>query len=60
MRGRYHLLNLKRRSFIDMQKSNTDMQFSHWNEYLVKVACAVFKLDPSDIGFSPKERTNVL
>lgn len=37
--------------WIDLQKSNQDMQFSNWSEYLIRVACAVFKIDPSEIGF---------
>jgi len=35
-----------------LQKNNTDMQFSHWQEYLLKISCAVFKISPEEIGFS--------
>lgn len=38
--------------WIDLQKSNTDMQFSKWQEYLIKIACAVFKISPEEIGFN--------
>lgn len=35
----------------DLHKSNVDMEFSKWNEYLIKIACAIYKIDPSEIGF---------
>lgn len=35
----------------DMQKSNTDMEFGVWQEYLLKLGCAQYKIDPSEIGF---------
>jgi len=37
--------------WIDMQKSNRDMEFSKWQEYLLKIACSVYRIDPSEIGF---------
>jgi len=37
--------------WIDMQKGNKDMEFSKWQEYLIRVACAVFKIAPDEIGF---------
>lgn len=37
--------------WIDLQKNNTDMQFAQWQEYLTKVACAVYKIAPEEIGF---------
>ena len=38
--------------WIDMQKSNRDMEFQKWQEYLVKITCAVYKISPDEIGFS--------
>lgn len=38
--------------WIDLQKSNTDMQFGSWQEYLIKVVCAVYKISPEEIGFA--------
>lgn len=38
--------------FIDLQKNNTDMQFGLWQEYLIKVACAIYKMAPEEAGFS--------
>lgn len=37
--------------WIDMQKSNRDMEFQKWQEYLIQVACAIFKMAPEEAGF---------
>lgn len=37
--------------FVDLQKNNRDMEFSHWLEYLIKLACAIFRIDPAEINF---------
>lgn len=37
--------------WIDMWKSNKDMEFGKWQEYLIRVACAVYKITPAEIGF---------
>lgn len=37
--------------WIDLQRSNSDMQFGNWQEYLLKVTCAVYKISPEEIGF---------
>lgn len=37
--------------WIDMQKTNRDMEYSSWMEYLIKVACAVYNIDPVEIGW---------
>jgi len=37
--------------WVNMQLSNQDMQFNIWLEYLIKVACAVFLVDPAEINF---------
>lgn len=38
--------------WIDLQAKNTDMQFAQWQEYLIKVACAIFKIAPEEVGFN--------
>lgn len=38
-------------NWIDMQKSNADMEFSQWQQYLIKLACALYKIAPEEIGF---------
>lgn len=37
--------------WIDLQKNNRDMEYSSWMEYLIKLACAVYSIDPSEIGW---------
>ena len=37
--------------FIELQKSNSDMEFSAWMDYLVNVICGVYCIDPSEINF---------
>jgi hypothetical protein len=38
--------------WMDLHKSNRDMEFSKYQEYLVKLACAIYKISPEEIGFS--------
>lgn len=37
--------------WIDLQHNNRDMEFSKWQEYLIKIASAVFRIDPAEINF---------
>ena len=37
--------------WIDLQKNNKDMEYSKWTEYLIKISCAVYSIDPSEIGW---------
>ena len=37
--------------WIDLQKGNRDMEFTKWQEYLIKLSCASYKIDPAEIGF---------
>lgn len=37
--------------WIDLQRSNRDMEFNAWLEYLIKIACGVFLCDPAEINF---------
>lgn len=37
--------------WVDLQKTNNDMEFSKWQEYLIKISCAIFKIDPAEINF---------
>jgi len=45
------VLEADKMDWIDLQKNNRDMEFSKWQEYLIKLACASYKIDPSEIGF---------
>jgi len=37
--------------WIDLHPSNREMEFGQWMEYLIKVTCAVFLIDPAEINF---------
>lgn len=37
--------------WIDLQKNNRDMEYTSWMEYLIKLACAIFSIDPTEIGW---------
>lgn len=38
--------------FINMQQTNREMEFSKYNDFLIKVACAVYQIAPEEINFS--------
>jgi hypothetical protein len=46
------LINADKMEFINLQQSNKDMEFAKYQEFLVKIACAQFTIDPSEIGFN--------
>ena len=37
--------------WIDLQKNNRDMEYSSWMEYLIKISCAIYSIDPTEIGW---------
>jgi len=37
--------------WLDLHKNNRDMEFSKFQEYLIRVACAVYKISPEEVGF---------
>lgn len=37
--------------WIDLQKNNVDMQFNSYQEFLIKITCAVYRIDPAEINF---------
>ena len=37
--------------FINTQTSNKDMEYSQYYEFLIKLTCACYKIDPAEIGF---------
>ena len=40
--------------YTNLHTSNRQMEFTNWLDYLIKVCCAVFLIDPSEIGFDFK------
>jgi len=45
--------------WIDMHHSNKDMEFSAWNDFLMVLACSVFRIDPSELGFNFQKVANL-
>lgn len=50
--GRLAFLEADKMEFQDLSRSNRDMEYSKFQEYLVKLSCAVFKISPEEIGFT--------
>lgn len=40
--------------WIDLNPTNKDMEYGSWLEYLIKITCAVFLIDPAEINFDLK------
>lgn len=38
-------------NYTNLQMSNRQMEYSNWIDYLVKLICAVYLIDPSEINF---------
>lgn len=43
--------------WIDLQKNNRDMEYNSWMEFLIKISCAVYSIDPNEIGFAINNTT---
>lgn len=37
--------------YVEIGKSNQEMEYKEWINYLINVACAVYQIDPSEINF---------
>lgn len=46
-------------NWVDMQKSNADMEFQNWNEFLILLTCSVYSIDPSELGFHFKNQSEM-
>lgn len=38
--------------WVDLQQSNKDMEFQMWVEFLIIMFCAVYTIDPTELGFN--------
>lgn len=45
--------------WIDLQQSNRDMEFTEWIKFLLVIACAVYRIDPSELGFQFQDAARV-
>jgi hypothetical protein len=47
--------------WVPLSQSNREMEFSTWMEYLIKIVCAVYQIDPAEINFDiSKTNTSTL
>jgi hypothetical protein len=37
--------------WVDLHPSNREMEYNAWIEYLIKVTCAIFLMDPAELNF---------
>jgi len=40
--------------WVDLNPTNKDMEYGSWLEYLIKITCGVFLIDPAEINFDLK------
>ena len=45
------IVNADKLEFINTHVPNKDMEFAKYHEFLIKICCAIWKMDPSEIGF---------
>ena len=38
-------------SSINLQSSNREMEYNNWINYLIKITCGIYQIDPAEIGF---------
>ena len=46
-------------NWVNMQHSNKDMEFQQFNEFLLLLTCALFRMDPSELGFRFKNQSEL-
>lgn len=46
------IINADKMDWISTNVPNKDMEFSKFQEFLIKISCAQYKMDPSEIGFN--------
>jgi hypothetical protein len=46
------MTNVDELQWIDLHSNNRDMEFSAWMDWLIKITCAVFLIDPAELNFS--------
>lgn len=45
------MINADKLDFINTGQNNKDMEFSKFQEFLIKITCAMYKIDPAEVGF---------
>jgi len=37
--------------YVNLQQSNRDMEFNAWLDFLIKIACSMYQMDPVEVNF---------
>ena len=45
--------------WIDLDKSNREMEYQEWAQFLVIMVCSVYRINPSELGFSFKNQAQL-
>lgn len=45
------IINAEDIEYVNLNANNKDMEYNAWLQYLIRVACSVFQIDPAEIGF---------
>lgn len=45
------MINADKLDFIATGQNNKDMEFAKFQEFLIKISCAMYKIDPAEVGF---------
>ena len=45
--------------WIDLDKSNREMEYQEWAQFLVIMVCSVYRIDPSELGFLFKNQAQI-
>lgn len=45
--------------WIDLQQTNRDMEFTEWVKFLFVITCAVYRIDPSELGFQFQDAAHI-
>ena len=45
------ITNAEGLEWVNMQASNKDMEYSAWMDFLIKVACSIYQMDPIEVNF---------
>lgn len=51
------VMNSDELQWIPLQPSNTEMGYEAWMNYLIKVACGIYLMDPAEINFDLRSST---
>lgn len=57
---RIPVIQAEKADWVDMQQKNREMEYSIWNQYLRVIVCALYKMDPQEVGFSQEGKQRSL